>query len=339
MTSRLSGCITLWVLAAVVCLSESSTLRADKSARVRDAEHLYDEADAALRRGEIESACRMYEESDRLDPQLGTKLHLADCYERQGKLASAWLGFQSAVKLAAERNAAGGHEPREAVARSRASSLESRVSTLTVMVKAAVPGMAVLRDGRELPARSWGVAEPIDGGAHLVEVTAPGRMTWKHSVRVADSQAHIEVHVPELELEPTAALPPPAASSQVDGSSDTQVGQPLRTIGYVVAGLGIVAGGIGIGLGVMSANKESEMQSLCANDVCRDQAEYDRVQELTHEAKTAGTWANVLMVTGVLSVSAGVAMVLLAPREAPPAMSLRVAATPYAANMALSGRF
>src|SRR5262245_20486444 len=55
------------------------------------AEQLYQDAYNLARAGRHAEACPMLEESDRLDPANGTKLELAQCYERTRRPASAWV--------------------------------------------------------------------------------------------------------------------------------------------------------------------------------------------------------------------------------------------------------
>ena len=67
----------------------------------------------------------------RCDPALGTVLNLADCYEKAGRLASAWSRFVEAEGMAH----AEGHTDAERIARERASKLKTplRRSTFTMM--------------------------------------------------------------------------------------------------------------------------------------------------------------------------------------------------------------
>src|SRR5258708_23462705 len=94
------------------------------------ATQLDDDADKEFGEGNFASACSKYGESQRLDPQLGTLLHLADCYEKAGKTASAWASFKDAIEIAARKNAAGLNEAREKTPRARAATLEAKLSTL-----------------------------------------------------------------------------------------------------------------------------------------------------------------------------------------------------------------
>src|ERR1019366_7836235 len=49
-----------------------------------------------LQHGNEAGACAHFAESKRLAPGVGVTLYLADCYQRLGRIASAWTEFQSA---------------------------------------------------------------------------------------------------------------------------------------------------------------------------------------------------------------------------------------------------
>src|SRR5947208_8874106 len=66
------------------------------------AEKLYDEAIELLDRGDYTQACPKLEQSDQLDPALGTRFNLAECYEHEGKLASALIRFRQVAIVARE---------------------------------------------------------------------------------------------------------------------------------------------------------------------------------------------------------------------------------------------
>ncbi|HEX5098164.1 MAG TPA: hypothetical protein VFV94_01635, partial [Polyangiaceae bacterium] len=63
----------------------------------------YDQAEALMAAGKVAEACPRYAESQKLDPQLGTLLHLADCLEKKGQTASAWAAFRDASEIAEQR--------------------------------------------------------------------------------------------------------------------------------------------------------------------------------------------------------------------------------------------
>src|ERR1700690_321489 len=91
------------VLATLILCAEATSWAAESSAASKAvATQLFDDAQALLAKGELASACAKYAESQRLDPQLGTLLHLGDCYERLGKTASAWASFKDAIVIASQ---------------------------------------------------------------------------------------------------------------------------------------------------------------------------------------------------------------------------------------------
>src|SRR4051794_10293213 len=79
------------------------------------AEAVFEEGKRSVARGDLDKGCRAFEESQRLDPGMGTLYHLADCEERRGKTATAWARFR---ELAAQAKAQG-EEAREKAARDR----------------------------------------------------------------------------------------------------------------------------------------------------------------------------------------------------------------------------
>src|SRR4029078_12457123 len=86
----------LWI-ALSLCSSQlvARTSRAEGDAAAAQA--LFDQARQLVSEVKCSEACPKFEESQRLDPGSGTLLNLADCYERQGKLATAWTKFLEAA--------------------------------------------------------------------------------------------------------------------------------------------------------------------------------------------------------------------------------------------------
>src|SRR5690606_21383628 len=66
------------------------------------AETLFDRGIEQLRTEDLSAACTSFEQSQRIDPAVGTLLSLAECYERTGRTASAWATFREAASLARE---------------------------------------------------------------------------------------------------------------------------------------------------------------------------------------------------------------------------------------------
>src|SRR5262249_39294529 len=84
------------------------------------AEALFREARALMLSGKFGDACPKLAESQRLDPGGGTQLLLAQCYEHEGLLASAWLVYSDAIASSRSANRA----DREKLAREHLAALE-----------------------------------------------------------------------------------------------------------------------------------------------------------------------------------------------------------------------
>src|ERR1700712_2696749 len=109
-TRSIASVVTPLALFALTIASPA--MAADPAA----AQALFNDAKQLMTTGRYAEACPKLEESQRLDPGVGTLFHLADCDEHVGKTASAWAAF---LEVAAEAKSSG-QPARERVARDRA---------------------------------------------------------------------------------------------------------------------------------------------------------------------------------------------------------------------------
>ena len=126
------------------------------------AEKLFNEAIALVTAGKYADACPKLEESQRLDPALGTQFNLADCYEHTGRKGSARRLF---IEVADAAKAAGKAE-REKTSRERAAALEPVAPRLTISVPPSATSirLEVVVDGAPFPQTKWNRAQPFDAG-------------------------------------------------------------------------------------------------------------------------------------------------------------------------------
>ncbi|WP_437321108.1 hypothetical protein [Sorangium sp. So ce385] len=179
------------------------------------AEQLFREGRALLVEQRFAEACPKLEESQRLEPSLGTKLNLAFCHERLGQVATAWVGFQEALITA--RTA--GDAAREAFARARIDALAPRVPWLRVRASARDAGadqVTILLDGAALDPVAWDKELPVDPGEHVVAAAHQGEVFWETTVALKESE-RVDVAVPapaEAAPAPVPAEPAPADASR-----------------------------------------------------------------------------------------------------------------------------
>lgn len=191
-------------------LAPAPALAADGSQETR-AQTLFEVASQLQSSGQIADACPMFAESKRLAAGIGVTLHLADCYERLGRPASAWSQFRAAERLAHER----GDERRADLAHARARALEPKLNRLTVAARTgAHDGWQVTVDGAVLPADRWNLPLALDPGDHVVIVEVPGQGPRTARVRLDATTPAATVNAdPWTGVAPAVAAAPPTATA------------------------------------------------------------------------------------------------------------------------------
>ncbi len=334
--------------AAVIALSVSHPAGAQPSASDRAAaETLFNQALELLEKNKAVEACPKLQESQRLDPDVGTLLYLADCYKQVGKTASAWGTFREAAYAAT----AAGQKDREELATKEAAALETVLSKLVISVeKPDTPGIKVLRDGEEIGRALWESPVPVDPGKSVVTAEAPGMLAWKQEIDIPAGAGSTSVRVPLLQPAPVAPAPPPTATG---GPAPLAVAPPpgpapardsggvgvQRGLGYLGIGLGIagIVGGGVLGL-VAKVNYESSADGCRKSDndtLCNAQA----IQK-GESAQSLATAASVTMGVGAALFVGGIVMIVTAPSASSasgPRVTLTARGGPGQGRLALEG--
>jgi serine/threonine-protein kinase len=181
----LASMLLLPVHPALAQTEDASKLRADVA---------FQRGIAALGRDDLVTACRSLQDSHDLDPALGTKLYLAECRAREGRIATSWTLFRAAATEARQK----GQVPRAAAAEARARDLEARLPRLRVELRTPAPkGTRVTADGVVLEAAVLSEPIPLDPGKHKVVVAAPGRTPWQRTVDLKEASSFVLL-VPDL---------------------------------------------------------------------------------------------------------------------------------------------
>jgi hypothetical protein len=308
--------------------------RADDG-KVARAQALFDEAMVLMKARRYAEACPRLEESDTLDPGMGTEYRLAECYESAGKIASAWATF-SAVSAAAKRD---GKIERSAVAARRAALLAPRLPQILLDVPsfARTPGLEVLHDGKVIPEPDWAGKTPIDPGAHEISARAPGKIGWSASVTFVE-KATTTVPVPAL-----VDLPAAAPRAIVMAPPPQRPGMPTqRKVALATGGLGVAGLVIGSVFGLRAGSQWRSAQATCV-DPATDRGCTSAGNQLSKDALTSATVSTVgFAVGGAAVVAAGVLWFTARPSTSTgPASSLRIAPVvgPGAAAARIEGSF
>jgi len=285
------------------------------------AESLFDDALKAMKSGHFSEACPKLEESERIDPAIGTLLYLGECYEKTGRTASAWATFREAASAAHAQ----GESDRTRVAAARADRLQPSLSKLTLKVvpeTAQIASLRVTRDSVPLAKTLFGVAIPVDPGKYHIVASADGYQSHEADIEVLANGDSKTLEIPAL----LAAATPPVALGAVAATANAPNAQtpapvpprnpepapassanPLRTAAYVTGALGVVSLGIGTYFGVKAINKNNDAKDHCpGGNTCIDA----EGESLTKDAQSAAVVSNITIGVGAAFVVAGVVLYL-----------------------------
>jgi hypothetical protein len=281
------------------------------------AEALFREGKQLMADGNFERACPKLAASYRLDPATGALLATALCYERAGKLASAWAAYTDAASRAKNEGAL----DREQSARAKAAELEPKLDRLVVHVVAPeTPGLVVTRDGVEIGQAEWGTPIPVDAGSHVVEARASGRAGFRAVVNVRGAGTQ-RVSVPELKDLPRSGASAPATPESSPASDHTAQSPgfwtPLRAAGVIVAGVGVAGLAVGgvFGARALSLKADSEADGHCnAESACDPEG-----TRLRNDARDAGNVSTIAVIGGLALTAGGIALFALGAPDDPAA--------------------
>jgi len=338
---------TLRTAALALIVAFPSVARAD-AARAAAAEALFSEARRLTAENRHADACPKFEESQRLDPAIGTQFNLAVCYEKIGRTASAWAAFLE-VSYAAR---ASGQRDRERVAKQRADALEANLARALISTggRALQEGARVARDGLEIGPAQLNVPVPVDPGDHAIELSAPGFKTWKGTFRAVPSST-VTVAIPtELESEPATIAPPapaPVAVEQTPKSApvlpvaleqppDSDVpGRSQRAIGWTVGAVGVAGLVVGSFYGLKARSTNDDSLGYCREkNLCQPEG-----VALRDDARSYGNVSTVAFAIGGAAIASGLVLILTAPssKAAPKTAVRSVASWNQGPSLALEG--
>ncbi|HEY8074212.1 MAG TPA: hypothetical protein VIF62_08885 [Labilithrix sp.] len=299
-------------LIACVLVAAALTAHAARAADPNEggaaaAEQLFQEGRKAADAHRYADACPKFLASQKLSPAVGTLLNLADCYEKNNQLASAWARFHEAIALAQRLN----RPDRERTARERADKLEPRLIKLTIVSK--TPNVDVHLDGNAIDPAVLGTPLPVDAGKHTLDATAKGKKTYTTSVDVTERNRAPSVEIPLLEDESQPATPTPGVTptpKEPDKlpTEETNDGGTQRILGIVAIGVGVVGVGVGTFFGLRTGSQWNDAKAHCSGFDC-DATGVD----LAGQAQTSGNVSTVAFIVGGVFAAGGLALYFTAP--------------------------
>jgi tetratricopeptide (TPR) repeat protein len=291
----------LAVVAGMVGLALAAPAHADR------ADQLFKKGKKLLAEKKYAEACTAFEQSDKLDPEIGAKLNVALCYREWGKLATAWRWFTEAEQMAIKAG-----DDRAKRIRALITELDRDVPRLklTLPADAALDGVVIRLDGTELPAAELGEDRRVDPGPHRIETIVNGA-TRSKTVAVERGPTDVTLDVP-VRPRPRGQVAKPATSAP----ETSDPAQTRRWIGLGVSGAGVVAIGIA---GIVTLRARSDYQhaldGYCGGliDMCDDTG-----VSRTHSARHRANIATGVTIAGLAAIGGGLVLYFTArsePRE------------------------
>jgi hypothetical protein len=307
----------LLLVALMICAA--TTARADVDGDT--AKRLFEEAVDDFSAGKFDTACPKLEASIRLRPEIKTSGMLAACYEKQGKLATAWRTFKDVRKKAEAANdndtavAAAGHVTR----------LDPKLARITIAA-ADKAGLTVTVNGK--PTTDLDVPVEYDAGTYKIAATAGGK-NFEKAVTIKDGDNE-RVDIPKLGDGGVGPIVGPKPTPGTPGESKSN----RKLIGIGVLGGGVAIAAVGGLFGLQAKGRWDRAQDAGCNDDgdCPTQAGLD----LIDQANSKGKLSTIFVGVGLAAIAGGVVLYLTAPKNVE---KNGVALTVGGRGLVLLGRF
>lgn len=317
---------TLIVLGLAVALSGSA--RAQSDADRATARSLFFLASEAMEKRDYAAAAELFGRSDAIVHAPTASLGFARAQVGLGRLVAAYETYNRILREGVPAGASAAFEKALQDARREATALEARLPTVVIVVTGH-PEPSVKIDGAAVPKAALGVKRFVDPGAHEVQATAEGFLPAQIKFSVEEGRmARAELVLARdpkfppigsgTEPGAAAATAPSAAAAAAPAAARPASGEgsssSRRTLGFVVAGVGVVGLGVGAVAGLSFLGKKSTAEEHClagaGNTRLCDAEGLDAVDA----AGTLGTVSTIGWIGGAVALAGGVALVLTAPR-------------------------
>jgi hypothetical protein len=291
------------------------------------AEALFEEGRTLMKAKKYGEACAKLSASHRIDPALGTMLYLADCYEKNGQLASAWSMFTDAQAAAQQAN----QNDRALKAKLRIQNLVPKLVKLNITLapeNGPLKDVELKRDGIPVGAALLGTSVPVDPGDHTIEVSAAGKKPWSGTVSVPTKAGSVVAFVvprledlpppPPVEPDPpptatatATAPPPPTVTAVVPTATAPPLPPPpdttIRTVGFFVGGVGLAGVIVASALGLSAKSKNDQaLDGHCDATTCKDMEGI----ALNNDAKSFAMGSTIAFIAGGAVLATGLGMII-----------------------------
>jgi len=280
------------------------------------ADQLFVRARTFMKEGNCEAALPLLVRSHELDPTLGTRLNIAICESRTGRLTQAAEHLRSVVDESAP------NDDRRVHAERALGELLPRIPRLIVELDTGSRALELVRlDGESLSGLKANEPYPVNPGSHVLEVTLVGEASQRRRFSVAERSLYTwslaSTNSAPVEALSAAPAEPPADAAEPPAAPFWTM---RRKASVVAAGTSVAAFAVATGFAV-SAKSLHSSTDCSASNVCDDPDDVDA----RDRARAHGRIATVAATVGLSAALASVTLWLTGDPPAPTAArALRV---------------
>jgi len=309
-------------------LASSRAFAAPTVADRETARALMDTGDRDVAQKDLPGALAAYRGADAIMHVPTTGIEVARVEEQLGMLLEARETALAVVRLPRDPKEGAAFTDARTAAADLAERLAARIPSIAVRVAGVAPGTvaSLTVDGEAVPDAAIALPRLTNPGKHALVVSAPGYVTVRRDVSVAEKE-HATVDV-RLEPAPTdrptdTPAPPPSNGAASTGPTVASAPHRDRALTYSLFGIGGAGLVIGAVTGGLSLAKVSS--AGCTNDVCPAGRQGD-----VSSAKALAWTSDVAFGVGIAAAVAATVLYLTEPHEsaAAPASGVRLTGAP-----------
>lgn len=254
-------------------------------------------------KGKYEEALAEFQASLEIVASPNTRLYVARCHEKLGRLVAAYVEFGRTEVEAKElsrddprytRAGESAHEEREALA--------SKLGFAEITITNAEPSTTLKVAGDEIRRAGWTEPVPMMPGSTEIVVETPGRPPITRTVEVNAGEKKA-VAIDAAEGAAVASAEPEPAVVVETPKSDKE---KLRIAAYVAGGVAVVGLGMFTIFGLSSNSTYSDLEQACGTGPCPPGHEDD-----ISTGRTQQTLANVGLGVALVGAAAGATLFVL----------------------------
>ncbi len=329
MTGMFVAVLAVWVQSSVAaadsCPPRPQPATQRSAEEVATASTLFQKGKTLQDAGKLDDACKMFESSLQLNPQIGIRLNVAECHELRGRLVDAHALFSETAAEATQQG-----DRRAAYAATRREALEAKLVRVTVVLAdATTQGLALAVAGCPVPIVDAATARVAVPGTIAIDLTAPGHKPLRVE-RAGGAGESITVDVPALapyanleeerrakEAEALAAVERRKTEQLVTERELVKVYDQHPTRKWTIVGAGVGAGALVVGaiFGVQARRAQTEYDDGGCGDpqTLVDETAYDHCLDLRDSGQRDALLANVLMIGGGAIIAAAAIVYVIDP--------------------------